>query len=432
MIGERWVVLGVAPVRSAWFTELARWATAGVVPVEFVKCLSTDEVVARLRSGRAHSALLVDAGTVGLDRDLLADAQAHGCAAVVVGNRPPHARGDDGGVVGLPATFDRAELLQILRQHARPVAEVDVAPALGSGLSPGPWRGRLVAVTGVAGAGASTLAAATAQRLGADPRTRGTVALADLRLQADQAVLHDAREVAPGVQELVEAMRHGPLGPQDVRSHLFAAPDRGYDLLLGLRRHQDWTALPPRAVGAAVEALVQGYRVVVADVGADLEGEERTGSLDVGDRNALARAVAERADVVLVVGRPGVLGVHRLARTLRTLAEAGVPDERLQPVVTFAPKRRRQRAELAAALAQLAALPHDGACPSPVHVPSCRGVERQVHDGMVLPSALGVPLARVVDAALERLGPRTREEGPVAIVPGRIGAWDEAKPEVAG
>ncbi|OWY60782.1 hypothetical protein B7486_67325, partial [cyanobacterium TDX16] len=79
MSADRWVVLGVAPARATWFTELARWSTAGVVPVEFVKCLSVDEVAVRLRSGRVHSALLVDEHTPGLDRDLLAEAEDRGC-----------------------------------------------------------------------------------------------------------------------------------------------------------------------------------------------------------------------------------------------------------------------------------------------------------------------------------------------------------------
>ena len=45
---ERWVVLGVARPRSTWFSEVATWATAATVPVDFVKCMSSEEASARL------------------------------------------------------------------------------------------------------------------------------------------------------------------------------------------------------------------------------------------------------------------------------------------------------------------------------------------------------------------------------------------------
>ena len=55
MAGERYVVLGLATARSAWFTDVARWATVGSVPVEFVKCIDADELRARLpRAGRSR------------------------------------------------------------------------------------------------------------------------------------------------------------------------------------------------------------------------------------------------------------------------------------------------------------------------------------------------------------------------------------------
>ena len=58
---ERYVVLGLARPRSAWFSDISRWATAAAIPVEFVKCLGPDEARARLASGRRWSAFLVDA-----------------------------------------------------------------------------------------------------------------------------------------------------------------------------------------------------------------------------------------------------------------------------------------------------------------------------------------------------------------------------------
>src|SRR5438552_6739869 len=82
MRGERFVALGLAHARSAWFSELARWSTSAAIPVEFVKCVTIDEVRARLTSGRSFSALLVDAGLPGVDRDLVDDARSRGCAVI--------------------------------------------------------------------------------------------------------------------------------------------------------------------------------------------------------------------------------------------------------------------------------------------------------------------------------------------------------------
>ena len=57
MASDRFVVLGVAQVRSPWFREVARWATSAMLPIEFVKAMSVEEVRVRLRSGRGYSAL---------------------------------------------------------------------------------------------------------------------------------------------------------------------------------------------------------------------------------------------------------------------------------------------------------------------------------------------------------------------------------------
>ena len=69
--GERFVVLGVAQVRSSWFRDVARWATSAMLPIEFVKAMSVEEVRVRLRSGRGYSALLIDDSLPGADRDLV-------------------------------------------------------------------------------------------------------------------------------------------------------------------------------------------------------------------------------------------------------------------------------------------------------------------------------------------------------------------------
>src|SRR4051794_25832917 len=168
MRGERYVVLGLAHVRSTWVRELARWSTTAVLPLEFVQCLSVEELRARLASGRAFSAVIIDGGVPGLDRDLSDAARQSGCAALL---------GDDGRVtrdwaaLGASAVllsgFTRAELLDALTSCATVIGRGDVIDvAEPSADAVAGWRGRLIAVTGAGGTGASITAMALAQGLG--------------------------------------------------------------------------------------------------------------------------------------------------------------------------------------------------------------------------------------------------------------------------
>ena len=88
-MSDPYVIVGVARTRQGWFSEVARWSTSGAAPVEFLKCLTTDEARALLGSGRRASALLVDAATPGLDRELTADAAAFGVQGYTCGNLHP-------------------------------------------------------------------------------------------------------------------------------------------------------------------------------------------------------------------------------------------------------------------------------------------------------------------------------------------------------
>src|SRR6476469_4873365 len=82
-MNERFVVLGLARVRSAWFADVARWANSASIPVDFMKCLSAHEVRSRLERATV-SAVLADAGAPGVDRTLFDDARARGVAVMVV------------------------------------------------------------------------------------------------------------------------------------------------------------------------------------------------------------------------------------------------------------------------------------------------------------------------------------------------------------
>lgn len=433
---SRYAVLGLAHPRAPWFSEVARWATAGSAPIDFVKCVSAEEVHARLASGRRVSALLADADRVANDRDLVDHARRVGCAVIVVDDgRVPRDWRALGVSETLPAPFGRDDLMGALRNHAAPVGRVDSFDVLGAPtdattISTTPRRGRLVAVTGPGGTGASTVAMALAQGLTAEPGHTRLVLLADFALRADLAMLHDARDVVPGLQELVEACRGGtPADGLDELVHHVA--DRRYDLLLGLRRHRDWTVIRPRAFDVALDTLRRRYRTVVADIDADVEGERETGSVDVAERNHIARATAESADLVVVVGAASLKGLHSLTRTLHDLRDAGVHPERLLPVVNRCGRSPRLRAELTRALADLGAL--EGAR---VAAPLFLQERRRLDDGLVqaapMPAALVDAITLPVRDLLARTAPPpvgARAVEPVAITPGSLGHWHDDDPD---
>jgi CO dehydrogenase nickel-insertion accessory protein CooC1 len=433
-VADRYVVLGLARVRAPWFGDVARWATSAALPVDFVKVVSGEEARARLRSGRPFSALLVDAGLAALDRDLVELAWQHGCVVIAVDDgRSVRSWRDLGVHAVLPADFEREQLLDGLRAVARPLARGDelvMATVQATAEPPGAWRGRLVAVTGSGGAGRSTLAMALATGLASDPRDRGLVVLADLALHGHQALLHDAGDVVPGLSELVDAHRAAALPAPQVRAMCFTVADRGYDILLGLRRHRDWTALRPRAVDAALQALRGAYRVVVADVDADVEGEEQCGSVEVEDRNVLARHTLLDADLVLVVGLAGLAGVHSQLRVTRDLLELGVAGERIVPVVNRAPRNPRLRAEAGMAFARLLTATDPGVmlASSPLYLPERRRIAEQVRDNAPPPGPLVRPLAGAVRALLEAASPGGagapgEAAEPVPVTPGSLGSW---------
>lgn len=426
---DRYVVLGLAHARSGWFREVARWATSSSLPLEFVKCLSVEEVRAALGSGRAYSAVLADAGFPGVDRDLADTARVAGAAVLLVDDG--RARRDWvalGASAVLPAELGRADLLDALAGYASTVgsAEAVTPGGPGDGVPTTVWRGALVAVTGAAGTGTSTVAMAVAQGLGADPRYAGLVLLADLALDADHAVLHDAGDVVPGLLELVDAHRVGTPTVEEVRSLTFDVAARRYHPAQ-LRRHRDWAALRPRALGASLDGVRRAFRVVVADVEADLEGEDQCGSADVEDRNLLARATTAQAGAVLVCGLPGVKGVHSLVRSLAGLLEHGVPPARIVPVVNRAPRSPRARAEVTAAVATLAeSLPGGPLLPSPVFVPDLRRLDDLVLHAQPLPASMAAGLVPAVEAILARkptvdLVPAGGER----VRPGTLGTWSE-------
>ncbi len=433
MASERFVLLGLAQVRSTWFRELSRWSNSASLPIEFLKAMSLEEVRVRLRAGRGYSALIVDDAIPGLDRDLVDLALEAGCAVILVDTGRVATTGL-GTSARLPLGFDRGDLLQVLTQVATPIARLDDAPTTHrrheGGADAGGYRGQLVAVTGPSGAGRSTVAMALAQGLARDTRRSGLVCLADLALHADHAMLHAAHDVVPSVVELVDAHRSGIPTIETVRSLTWLVEERGYHLLLGLHRHRDWTALRPRAFEAALDGLRRGFRVVVADIDDDLEGERTSGSIDVEERNLMARTVADAADLVVVVGAPGMKGLHSLLRVTRDVLDHGVPGDRLVPVLNRSLRGQRARAELTRTFGHLLqASAGDTGVPTPLHLGVRRNLDVLLRDGAHLPDAWVGAVSGPVAAVLEQSTPRHLTDDmarmPEPVAPGSLGSWTD-------
>jgi len=397
-----------------------------------------------LASGRPFSALIADGGLAGVDRDLLSTAHRVGCSVVMVKDprisRDWTALGADRLLV---ADFDRAQLVEVLAGCARMIPRGDAAvenlPEAGEVMSS--WRGLVIAVTGPGGTGASVSAIALAQGLADDVRQSANVLLADLRLNAEQAMLHDARDVVPGVQEMVEAHRSGRPGPRDVAALTFAVVERRYQLLLGLRKATFWPAIRPRAFEAAFASILSCHRAVVCDVDPDFEGEDVAGSLDVEERNVMARTAVEAADVVVVVGSPSMKGLHSLVRVIGAVNSFGVEPERIVAVLNRSGRGARFQRQVSATLVELArpflrgtdaeqddragALPALG---SIVHLPLCR-MEEALRDGVRVPGAFSQPLTVSVTGVIARVGRRHDQPGrnaplvPTVVRPGELGHW---------
>jgi len=439
---ERFVVLGLAHPRSAWFRDLGHWATSGVLPAEFVKCLSAEEVRARLGAGRSFSALVADATLPAVDRDLLGATRAAGCSALIVDDgRTPRDWLALGAAAVLAPSFDRDCLLAALTAHARPIARGEArSGSLTAGSearAPTGWRCPVAVFAGSGGTGVSTASIALAQALGDDVRHAGLVCLADLRLHAEQAMLHDACDIVPSIQELVEAHRSGEPSAEEVRAQTFAVVERNYHLLLGLRQARFWATLRRRAFDATFDSLQRAYRVVICDTDADLEGEDDGGSVDVEERHVMARTAMSRASVVFAVGLPSMKGVHALVRVMSEILAFGVPPGCIVPVVNFAPRSPRARAGLTAAVAELMAPAVARATPDTVESLSSpvflieRKVDGDLHDGARLPAVLGAPLTGAFTAVVDRSAVGRQEAAPERVRPGSLGRWADPEPEAA-
>jgi hypothetical protein len=350
---ERFVLLAL-PGPPGWDDRLRRCLAPGPVAVELIFCRSADELAVRLASGRPCSAVI-------------APAPVDGCAG------PPAVP-----IVVLTSNFSLDELLaELARVGARPIACRDRLPALAlpPATPPAVEPGRLVAVCGPGGTGASTVAMALASGL---PRA----VLADFALRADQLVLHGlAPETRWGLREFLAFPRF-----PDLR----ILPGCGYRLLPGLRRPSHWTLVRPGPFDRALGVLRTVD--VVADITGDFEGEAETGSIDVEERNHMARRTASLADLVVIVAGPGEKGRHALDRLVTDLLALGVDPSRIVPIIN-----RSKAGEL--------------------HLPDVAGDD--------VASALAPAVWAYIGPLLDRspARPPLLPAEPVPVSPGSLGSW---------
>lgn len=431
MTNEHFVVLGTARPRSAWLADVGRWSNTSMVPIEFIRCVSVDEVRSRLRSDRRFSAVLLGEDCSGLDRDIIESAREARCVPIVITDGTPRR---DWVSLGVACTLSQPltpeDLLSALADHAFGV-DRQVPSPLTQAPSDAQSVGRLIAVLGAGGTGTSTTAMAIATHFASPSQTQfrlgfERVSLLDASLNADQALLHDLGDVVPGFQELVDLHRTTSPSPDDVRSLFWFSPRHGYDVLPGLRRHREWCTLRRRTTLAALASARHAYDLVVADTDSDFEGEEQTGSIDIEDRNLLARQLATTADLVVVTSRAGISGVHRALQTLRDLLELGVESNRLLLVTIGAPRSTRQRSELTRTILHLMdeAVPSHS-LPTPVMVPIRREIESFLNDGTAPPRSAMGSITTAVAELLSNLDPPqvhlNAHAVPIAIVPGHLG-----------
>jgi hypothetical protein len=429
MSRDRYVLLGLGRSRSTWFGSLALWTTSGALPAEFHKCLSAMHVRQRLDGLQLHSALIVEEGIADIDRDLIEAARRADCPTFVISDTTnPQAWIELGAVAVLPTDLNPTLLLQALSAHSKIISASRDDESAGTVDHLTQSQGRLIAVCGAGGTGASTIAIATAQALAEPVTETDHVVLADFARNSEQAMLHDSPDITPSVEEAVELHRHRRPTIGQIRDTTFAVDRRGYRLLLGQRRVGAWTALPPAAVLATVAGLRRAFRTVVADITADFESEADGGSLDVEERNALARLTAANADIVLVVGTPDFKGIHALGRTMRHVGATGVSDDRIVPIITRAPKHPLRRAEISQALSTLSTIRSPALrWNAPVFLPD-KPIENALRDGTAVSKHFTKPLAALVHALEQQRRAAARPTAsittPERLRPGSLGLGD--------
>jgi MinD-like ATPase involved in chromosome partitioning or flagellar assembly len=418
---QRQTLLGLVSRTASWPQRLEAWSASAAIPFTVSYCQSVAHLRARLDDGDAGRAVLLDGDLSFVDRDLFTDVAGAGGAAVVIeGTRRRRPWDALGAAAVLPDDFDRDQLRDTLEDVLAPAtpaaAERREHP-----------RAPVVAVTGPGGTGASVSAIALSQGLAAGRRR---VLLADCCLHAEQAMLHNAYGPQPNVVDVVELHTERTPERREMRQLALGVVERGYYLLPGIPRARHWSRVRAGSLEAALGSVRSAFDVVVADVDADVEGEAQGGSIEVEERNVLARTVLADAAAVMVVGQPTMKGVYAMVRALVELLEFGVAGERVVPVVNQIVADRTVRADLSRAVRHLldgaatgGGVPGAAAVGPVLFAPSV-ALEEHLRERDALDDAWPALLAGAVIAVLDRAPtPRPIGAPPEPVAAGSLGHW---------
>ena len=318
-----------------------------------------------------------------------------------------------GATAVLGPSLTRGDLLEALSEHATPINRVeqvslpdDEVPATAG------FRGRLIAVTGRGGTGRSTLAMALAQGLGADLRYSGTVCLADLvpPRRPGRAARRSRRRARRAGARRGPPQRHPAPRATSARS-TFDVPSAATACCSACAATATGRPCGPAPCEAALDGLRRAFRLVVADVDADFEGEAETrldrrrGAQRAGPHRRRAADARRRRRAAGAEGpaRPGPHGRRRARSSASTPAASSPSSTRRRA----AP---RARAELTRAFADAARRRGDAGGRARLPRRPATASTTSLRDSARLPSALGVADHRRALAALDRA--RQRHDRP--------------------
>jgi MinD-like ATPase involved in chromosome partitioning or flagellar assembly len=251
--------------------------------------------------------------TMGVDRVIEADAPMGAFLEALIALAP----------VATPTPATEPLLSRLVGTPAP--ASTDDAPA-----------GRVVAVGGPPGGGATEIAIEVARACGHD---RQSVALIDADEVLPAVAQRLALSIEPNLRTAVDAVEYG-MG--ELVSSFVRAPDGSFDVLCGLPNAASWSQVRPGEVLDVLEAVAAARSTVVVDLSNRLEDV----AAGVGrGRYGITRAVVGSANALLVVGLGTPVGVTRL---LGWIAEArALTDAPAHVVINRCPADGYRRAEIA-------------------------------------------------------------------------------------
>lgn len=350
---QRLRIAGIVSARSTWSSRISGWAEASTLPIDFIKFVSLTEFC-RIDTA-SFDALMLDENC-NLDNESLTKLTDAQISVIVIGllSRDLAATIKPLTPTILSPEFDSSELLEIVEK-----LQAEVKTPLTKAVD---VKGQLIAVTGAGGSGASTVAIAIAQQLGKFGSIAGATGLLDAKLRGNLALLHDIGDVIPGVDELIESARAGVVTRMQVRDVAFPIPQRNYDVIAGAPKHNLWTTWSRSRVERVIDGLRDAYRIIVADVDHDIEGEAESGALEIEERNVLARTILSNADHIVLTIANSISGFARGVNIVNELKDFGCDIDALTIVLNESRRNpfNRDAADLRTLLSQSA--PHAVIC----------------------------------------------------------------------